>query len=299
MNEEINEMMLDLDTFNFEEIDEGEAEEVEVSEEAEVSEENEIEDLEEEVEEGAEGVEVADAFNDLAEDYEFTIDGATVTKGDLVDTIKSREQIKEAQASLLNYMQVVNAKTASMESIVETSITESELKLQEINRILANPTSVDPVHLQRVLQAKNDTEKRVTMLRDNAAKLQQEKEHQMEELNKSRIYQTDMALKGVAGYTGMDSLREVCQWAQGQGIDGNAVIAGMSPGLIKVLMDAKRYQEVRSQKASKIKPVVKQAPTSTTTKPKSTTVKSTSAKAAIKQKAEKGLIPVTFDMIED
>lgn len=313
MNEEMNEMMLDLDTFDFSMIDD-EADTPSPAKKEPIEEEEGFEGEEDTFEGDEDSEEVEDDASDLEEEehsapdfdefddaYEFNVDGVVVTKADMLDTVRSRNAIKEAQTSLFGYMKTINEANNRMDAVLRASISESEMKLQEINSMLDRPSDIQPSRLQALLQAKKDTQARLSTLEDNAMKLKREQEEAQDALNLSRITQTDMALRGTPEYHGIDTIRELAQWAQKLGVDGNAMMAGMSPALVKVLMDAKKYNDVKEQKTSKVRTLAKPVPKSSSAKKPASKAPASGSKA--KQEAlkrvNKGDFSNAFDFLED
>lgn len=280
-------MLLDIENFDFNMIDDGDDaasvvpgdadyEEVFDEDESSINDEEFIDD-EQEAEEKEEVslMSFAENFSEIPDDLEFTIDGAKVTKADLTNTFKAKAEVEEAREGLNTYIKNLTATEAKVQDYIKLSVSETENRLKAVNNLLANPESMSPSDVQKALVAKRDLENRYRALETNIAGLRQAEAERKEQVSIAKIRQADVSLRGTPGYAGMSTIREVATFAEANGISSEILMEGMSPGLIKLLMDAKTYRDKVGSSKDRIKSAAVKtkgtANRSVSSKPKATT----------------------------
>lgn len=310
-------MVLDIDNFDFNSIDDGNAsvpveeetlpeqlteEEVEEFEDEDYEEQEDEEDDELASEDKINSIkEFAEQFEDLPDDLTFKLGDAAFTKADLVKTIKAKEEVDEAHEAFTSFVENLNVINQRQELYVRGSMSETEMKLAEINQALANPATIAPSKLQALLEAKNSYEQRHAALEQNLMKVMEDNKARKDASNLGKIRQTDLMMRGTPGYTGINTIRDLAQWAQKEGINGDAIVEGMSPQFIQILMDAKKFREEAAGRKERIKKAVA-SPTSVTSKKKAAPTKNTSAqKEKVLKAVQEGKASVgdLWDYLED
>lgn len=242
----------------------------------------------------------AEQFDDLPDDLTFKMGDASFTKADIVSTVKAKAEVDEAHEAFTSFIENLNNINQRQEMYVRGSMSETEMKLAEIEEVLANPGNVAPSKLQAMLEAKHAYEQRHKVLEQNLVKVIEDNKIRKDAANVAKIRQTDLMMRGTPGYAGMSTLQELAQWAQKEGISGDAVVEGMAPALIKILMDAKKYREDTVSRKERVKKAVS-TPTSVSSKKKAVApkVRDTAAKARAVKALEKGDLSSAFEFIED
>lgn len=215
--------------------------------------------------------EIAESFDSIDDDIEFTIHGEKVTKADIAEVVRTRADMKEAHEGLTAYVSNLSEVEMRVNTYLSASMTETETRLRQVEGMLDRPENMTPTELQRALIAKKDLMARQTQLEQNAQKIRSAEEERRQAIDLMKIRQTDATLKmSVPGYKGVQTLQEIASWAQKEGIDEAALRNGMSPALIKALMDAKSYREkVGGKKQIREAAQKRVAPRSTSSRQKS------------------------------
>lgn len=232
---------------------------------------DEDDDVEEEGGFGSTLEEVASNFDTISDDVEFVIHGEKVTKADIASVVRDRADLKEAREGIEAYVGNLGEVEMRISSYLQASMTETETRLRQVEAMLERPESLTPSEVQKALVAQRDLRARQGQLEANASQVRAAEEERRGALDMMKINQTNAVLRtSVPGYKGMETLREVAIWAQAEGIDESALRGGMSPALIKALMDAKLYREkVGGKKQIREAAAKRTAPKSVSAKPKS------------------------------
>lgn len=246
----------------------------------------------------------ADNFETLPDDLEFKLGDESFSKADVVDTLRTRKELMETQEAMGSYISSLNEINSRINGYLKQSASETELKLIEVNQRLANPENMAASDVQRAVVLKRELEQRQKVLENNIIQAQKDEQEKREIVNVHKINSTDLALRGSEGYKGIQTIGEIARWAQGEGIDPNALMDGMSPALVRALMDAKAYRERKVASKERLANTVKSAPKSVKSDTKASAPKKTS-KAGARQRAEKAIAagkgnPVDFfHLLED
>lgn len=246
----------------------------------------------------------AENFADLPDELEFNFGDEKITKGEFVQAAKQRREINMVHEEMSGYIKSLSDNETRIQGYLAASMSETEARLMAVNEKLANPDELAPSDLKKYYTAKRDLEARHRELENNMAKVREEEIARKEQINVIKIRQTDIALRGTPGYAGMDTIRELALFAEQSGLSSEMMLEGMSPELIKLLMDAKKFRSGKAARDAKLSAASKgKAPQSVASKPKPSkhSGKALSAKKAMALKAlNSGNIPTDFyDVIED
>lgn len=249
--------------------------------------------------------ELANEFDEIDDNFQFTIQGEKVSKADLVEVVRTKNELKEAYQGISDYVANLSEVEMRVQTYLQASMTETETRLRQIEKMLDQPEKMTPTELQKAYIAQRDLRQRQAALEQNAQKVRAEEEQRRQSINMMKINQTDVQLRAsVPGYQGMKTLREVAQWAQQNGLSEQSMLEAMSPEFVKILMDAKVYREKVSGKRGIAEKATARAPKSMSVKAKTTaSVKSAMGhrkKTASFEKAMRdGDMSAAFNMLED
>lgn len=236
----------------------------------------------------------AEKFDDIPDDLEFKIGDGVFTKNDIRETISKRAELSESYQEMSVYVQNIQASESAIADAMNLSMSEAQTRLIALNQALSKPEELDPRDVQRYLTAKRDTEARYNELQDNVAKVRKAEDERKQEISVMRIKQTDVAMRGTDGWKGIPSIGEYTKFAESKGLNSDLVLSGMSPGLITILMNAKKYEDLTAKNKGRIKASVKgtaprsvasKAPSRNSTSPKSA---SKASRQAALQKMSRG-----------
>ena len=293
-----DDMILDMDTFDFASIDSDTPEVarempkefsfMDINDEEEDEYNIDIEDDADEVEEDVEEEDyedttsITDALSQLgAIDDEFELDFGTqkVSKGELVKLLGDRENIIKTREAIDGLGARMVGRETDIELFYTVSKTETDKQLEHVYSMLNDPdkwtSATDVAQLQK---ARIQLERRKTELDQTKEKAMEGIRAQKQELDTVRIQ------KVVAEMGSQAPLQEAAQYAEAKGIDLTALVAGCSPALVTALQNAKKYEELVNKNKTKL------AATKEAKKPKSVAVRpKTSGKvtASDKQRAQK------------
>lgn len=247
--------------------------------------------------------EVASNFDTIDDSVEFTIGGEKVTKADIAEVVRDRADLREAREGLNSYISNLSEVELRISTYIQASMTETETRLRQVELMLENPDRMTPSDIQKALVAKKDLTARQVQLEQNASKVRAEEEQRRQQLDLVKINQTNAELRAsLPGYKGIQTLQEVATWAQKEGIGEDALRSGMSPALIKALLDAKTYREKTSgKKAIRANVEKRMAPKSTSSKakPRSSAISASSRQKAYERAQAAGDISAMFNLLED
>lgn len=320
-----NEMMIDMDSFDFSMLGDEDATPVNapVVEEEDFEDNSDLNfdfDSEDGVDDGEdeEGEELdedginslqdfASSFDDIPDTLEFNIGGEVVAKADIVQAAKQRKEIASDHEELKTYIQNLNDIEQRQEGYMNLAISETESRLNSIYAKLQNPASMTQAQLTQALTSKAQLEEHYKVLETNVLNSRAEAQTRRDHVNQIKVRQTDLAMRGTAGYKGVETLRGLANFAQESGLDPQNILDSISPAFVSMLMDAKRFRDATASKRSKLeaitsKKVSSTSPRSTSSRPKAKTVRATNAnKAAIMKKAAQGTLSSEdfFNNLED
>lgn len=224
-------------------------------------------------------IDFSSKFDDIPDDLEFNIGGQTVTKQFIAETVKTRNDIKEAETEMRSYINNLRDKEDAINTAIQMSVTEVEGRLEYVNSLLKDPESMTPTDLQKVLVSKAALEKRYTELDGNIKKIRAAEAERREQTNVIKIKQTDMAMRGEPGWKGIESIREIANFAQERGVDSALLLEGMSPSLMKMMLNAKKFEEMQTTNKKRLRDSVKAPVKSIPSKPKSRASATTKGRA--------------------
>ncbi|MGL4358719.1 MAG: hypothetical protein ACRCSY_08525 [Cetobacterium sp.] len=208
-------------------------------------------------------------FDDIPDDLEFKIGGEVITKQFIAETVKTRNDIAQAEEELRTYINNTKQREEDISFNLSIATTEVEGRLKHVNNLLSDPESLTPQDLQKAYIAKSQLEKRYSELSSAVIKIREAEAATREQNNVMKIKQTDMSMRGEKDWRGIDSIRELAGYAQEIGLSQDLVLEGMSPALMKVLMNARRWESQQNTNKARIKESIKsQAPRSISTKKK-------------------------------
>lgn len=290
-----NDMIIDIDNFDFSQIDDVKEEVVEVKTTHDLWSDDADEDSydldnEEEVEEeDGEGDEpsftdlnsFAKSFDDIPDDIEFTVGGQAFTKADIAETISRKTEMDNSYRELETYVSNLNASEQVIQEKLNLSMSETETKLRYYNNILARPENLSPQDLRQAYINKQELEKRHASLEQNVAEVRAANAARKDAVNIQRVKSTNIAMRGVEGWKGVETIRDLAGFAQTQGMSPDLVMEGMSPGLMKMLMNAKKYEETLGANKKRVQNAVKKGGNS----PRSVSSKPTTKKASTSDRA--------------
>lgn len=323
-----NDMILDLDNFDFSLIDSDDSQVVDKEPEYDFNADDDVSVVEDEFvyddedsndddmdDDGGDDepsftnvAEFAEKFEDIPDDVEFVIDGNKVTKADLAQSVRNKVELDEARNGLSTYIQNLSATEAKIQDYIKLSVSETENRLTAINQMLARPESLSPSDLQKAFVAKRDLEARYAALEQNVSGLRQAEAERKEQVAIAKIRQADVALRGTPGYSGMNTIRDIAAFGESNGLSSELLMEGMSPSLIRLLMDAKMYREKVGGGKDRIKAAVsgkKQAPNArsvssrSSKKPAKGSSNYNRAKNEAMKKYASGDASAIFDYLED
>lgn len=291
-----DDMILDMDTFDFNDILNSDFEEKgnvptelnfeDINDYAEDEEDHGLDELEEEVEEEGNSFSnlssFAESFDDIPDDIEFKVNGVAMSKADIAAAITKREEVDNSYTELEKYVANLNANEAFVQDKLNLSMSETETKLRHYNNLLSRPDKMSAHELREVYMHKSELEKRYATLEQDIVAVRNAHNARRDEVNVQRVKSTNVAMRGTEGWKGLETIRELASFAKDNGISPDVVMEGMSPGMMKMLLDAKKYQETISGSKKRVKDVVRgsNAPRSVSSKSKAK-----SPSAGLNQKA--------------
>lgn len=294
-----DDMVLDMDTFDFSTIDGGDDKGSNAIREFDFNDINDEDDLntgfdldeaeaefEDEEDEGPSFSNLssfAEQFDDIPDDIEFKVGGVSMSKADIASAIARSEEVNNTYSELEKYVSNLNANEAFIQDKLNFSMSETETKLRHYNNLLSRPDRLSASELREVYMHKQELEKRYSTIEQDIVAVRNAHNARRDEVNVQRVKQTNVAMRGTDGWKGLETIRELASFAESNGMSADTVMEGMSPGLMKMLLNAKRYEETVSGSKRRVQNAVKgNAPRSVSSKPKA---KSPSAGGRTAQKA--------------
>ncbi|MGL5583770.1 MAG: hypothetical protein ACRDCE_22885 [Cetobacterium sp.] len=284
-----DDMILDMDTFDFTQIDGGvEVEEVEdFEEDFDLADDDSDEDIPdwmkpdeggEEEEDGDVDVAMQDfdsSFNLLPDDYEIAFGDTKVSKKDLASVVAARDEITKTKEALTSFVSGIVSKEDVIKTTLTIAKTETELQLDRVNEILDNPDDYTG-DLKQVISAKRTLTARMKELDAKGQEAHAALEAQREQAAALAIQNTAKQVTG-----GMEAIKDAYSFAQSRGISADIFMKHISPELIAMVQDAKRYTVAMEKNKARATGTAKaKAPTST-----ASAKKASAAKAAANKKA--------------
>lgn len=269
-----NDMVLDMDNFDFSMIDAPTEEVEEVVEEVEVEEEiEEVEEVEEEVEEEEveEVVEESDEEDVDFENYEISLpSGETVVLSDLVAGFKTASEIAEEKASLEAVKADFETKSAGMDRFLQLAKLEAERVIEDYDDFdwvtLAKEDPQAYVENREFLDKYKARHKEITSaVADLDAKAEAEEKRVTTE--KARAANATLA-RDIPGW-GDAMYRKLVEFAVEKGADQDAILSSTDPFMFKLLHKTMEHEKGVQKVTAKVKKlgspkkVVKAAPAKT------------------------------------
>lgn len=246
--------------------------------------------------------EVANEFDSIDDEFEFTIGGEKIAKRDIAEVVRTRAEMKEAYEGLSGYVNNLSETEMRINTYLQASMTETETRLRQVEQMLQRPEAMTPSEVQKALVAKRDLTARQSQLEANAAQIRGAEEERRQQLDIMKIRQTDATLKtSVPGYKGIQTMKEISTWAQKEGISEADIRASMSPAMMKMMMDAKLYREKVGGKKTIREAAAKRtntAPKSAPAKQRSRVANATSNAKAYERAMKSGDAATAFLFVE-
>lgn len=299
-----NDMVLDMDNFDFSMIDAPTEEVDEVVEEVEVEEEiEEVEEVEEEVEEEEveEVVEESDEEDVDFENYEIALpSGETVVLSDLVAGFKTATEIAEEKASLEAVKADFETKSAGMDRFLQLAKLEAERVIEDYDDFdwvtLAKEDPQAYVENREFLDKYKARHKEITSaVADLDAKAEAEEKRVTTE--KARAANATLA-RDIPGW-GDAMYRKLVEFAVEKGADQDTILSSTDPFMFKLLHKIMEHEKGVQKVTAKVKKlgspkkVVKAAPA------KAEVSKNAKRESMIKKAEEAGDMSALFHLLVD
>ena len=199
----------------------------------------------------------AESFDDIPDDIEFKVGGVSLSKADIASAIARSEEVKNTYSELEKYVSNLNSNEQFIQDKLNFSMSETETKLRHYNNLLSRPDRLSPTELRDVYLHKQELEKRYSTIEQDIVAVRNAHNARRDEVNVQRVKQTNVAMRGTDGWKGLETIRELADFAKSQGVSPDVVMEGMSPGMMKMLMNAKRYEETVNGSKKRVQNAVK------------------------------------------
>lgn len=275
MNFSQNEMVLDLDTFDFNDIDDADIQEAagnpngrvveehepvntefnfDDDEEFDIDEDEEMEDEGDDLPvEGFEAItEALGKLDTIPDTYELDFGGAKVKKGELVQLMNTREEVIQTREALANFANTLVEKEQRINASFEVAKTETDKQLEHVYAMLNNPdkwnSATDVAQLQR---ARIQLEAR-----------KKELDAKGEEARSALAAQREQAmvfnLQKVVKEMGSDApIKSAARYAEQKGMNLDGLVQNLTPSLVEALNNAAKYEALVNKNKAKLEQATK------------------------------------------
>lgn len=271
MNISQNEMILDLDTFDFTDIDDsdiqeavgkGAEEKYEQPKEFDFDEINEddeeflFDDEDEEVEQEDDDLPV-EGFEDITEalgkldtipdSYELNFGNTKVNKGELVNLLNTREEVLQTREAINTFAQRLVEKENVINASFEVAKTETDKQLEHVYSMLNNPdkwnSATDVAQLQRA-RIQLEARKRELDTKNSEAKAAIDEQRQQ-----AMVFNLQKVVKEM----GSDApIKSAAKYAESKGMNLDGLVQNLTPSLVEALNNAAKYEEFVNKNKSRL-----------------------------------------------
>lgn len=201
--------------------------------------------------------EFAEKFDDIPDDIGFKIGDQVVSKAALKEALESQHTIEQREAELKPYYENIRVRAEMIQDALDMGKTETERMYEHFKSIAENPNTMASERGNAFSKMK-DLERKYATLEAKQEEIKQERTKAEVERVSLQINAIEKSFPSqLEGWKPGESLQEVLDFAQSQGVSKSQLGNAFSPGLIKLLWIAKKAEDHKASSRQKLTEIVK------------------------------------------
>ncbi|MGL5581049.1 MAG: hypothetical protein ACRDCE_08820 [Cetobacterium sp.] len=213
-----------------------------------------LEDMLEDAEDGGipvEGFEeITEALGKLdtvPDNYELNFGTTTVKKGELVELMNTREQVMKTREAIDTFAKGLVEKENIINASFEVAKTETDKQLEHVYSMLNDPDKWNSsTDVAQLQRARIQLEARKKEL---TAKNEEARAAISEQRQQAMVFNIQKVVKEMGGDA---PLKSAAKYAEAKGMNLDAIVQGLTPAMVEALNNAAKYEELVNKNKSRL-----------------------------------------------